>query len=190
MPTTKIQGQGSKSTNSPFWPWPAPQGVPVPPSQDTGPCFSSAQCHQSLPQRCCGSAALSLSLPHHSHAWRGPCWFGPFPGLSSDLSCQYRAAQRSRVWLWPWLFSPDPILSQTCGWTSQPYPWTCLTTVNLPGGVAWRLKLAVFSKPVLLPWLGCWLVRSLVQGLCYCTPVPLFQGAAGTWRSPTFASLP
>lgn len=40
----------------------------------------------------------------------------------------------------------------------------------------WRYNLmaeTVFSKPILLPSLRCWLMRSLVQGLCYCTCVPL-----------------
>lgn len=75
---------------------------------------------------------------------------------------------------------PDPVPDL---WIDFPaLHWTCLVTMNLSGGVTSWLKLAVVSKPVLLPLLGCWLVRSWFRG-CAIALAPLFL------REPDYSAL-
>lgn len=106
------------------------------------PGFSSARCHQPLPQRCCGPAGPSL---HHIRAWHGPPWSGPISraALGPVLSVRTSPPVVGLCLTLVALTRPDPVPGL---WVDFPVlPRACLITVDVPGGRPSRLINWLFS---------------------------------------------
>ena len=134
MPTTKIQCQGSERTKSPFCPWLALWDCPTTMTQDLVSAQPSAI--SPCPSNAVGVlVSLSLSPSQPCLAWTLWVWTH-FLACPQTCLCQYRPAQQSRDCVWPWLFSPDLMLSQTRGSLpsfSLDLPYCC--------ELAWRCSL-------------------------------------------------